>query len=114
MLVYVVQPTGLPFVKIGFTGSPDLRHRLCGLQDGCPVQLKVLRFIPHFDRRDEAELLLRFKAHRSAGGREWFHFVPEIRAWLDALPTVPRSVEMRYQAEVVRCAREEAWARAGL
>ncbi|WP_374655237.1 GIY-YIG nuclease family protein [Phenylobacterium sp.] len=77
--VYFVQARTLRLVKIGF--AADAGDRLRTLRVGSPDELCLLGWIYSDDaRRLEADIHVRFAAHRSHG--EWFQPAPELLAFI--------------------------------
>jgi len=68
-------------IKIGYTDGNtylDVKKRRSRLQTGNPEGLRILRIIKG-TRWTERHLKQRYKKQRySEGGREWFHFHPEM------------------------------------
>jgi hypothetical protein len=78
-LVYFLSTGDPGVVKIGY--SANFAHRLRALRTASPVDPQV-HLTMHGDKRLEAELRNRFKAHHIR--REWFRFSPEIKAFIGA------------------------------
>jgi hypothetical protein len=81
-MIYFAQDSGTFEIKIGHTGSAA-EARVKALQTGNPRPIKILAVIEGA-ASDEADLHRRFAPHRVAG--EWFRPVPELLAFLLALP----------------------------
>lgn len=75
--IYVIQ--FMEFIKIGF--SDDLLQRICAVQAGLPLGIKVHQLIEGKKRADEAKLHRNFAAYRTRG--EWFRFEGVLRFWVE-------------------------------
>ena len=78
--VYIIEAEGLARVKIGWSG--DLPRRLAALRNMSPVDLSVV-WTRRAIQELEFELHRRFRAHRIWPRKEWFHFAPAIRTFVD-------------------------------
>jgi hypothetical protein len=79
-VIYVIQPEGLDFVKIGQTR--DLYPRLSGIQTGSPFELRIL-FVLLGGLDLEGEIHNKLQCHRQRG--EWFVLSDFVRGYLDEL-----------------------------
>lgn len=88
-VIYVIQPEGLDFVKVGQTR--DLYPRLSTIQTGCPYELRIL-FVLLDDGATEARIHRKLDEHLERG--EWFRLNEAVRAHLAEL----RSAAIDYDA----------------
>lgn len=79
-VIYVIQPDGLEFVKIGQTR--DLYPRLSVIQTGCPFDLRIL-FVLLGDSDLEGRIHNALDDHRHRG--EWFALNDHVHAYLESL-----------------------------
>lgn len=76
--VYFVQGGPEALIKIGT--STDVATRVRGLQNSCPVPIRLLAVMPG-GQRTEAALHRRWQAHRTHG--EWFYPAASILEFID-------------------------------
>lgn len=79
--VYFIEAVGLGRVKIGKAVDPD--NRICQLQTGSPVPLRLLGKTPG-GHPLERKLHEEFHGARIDGG-EWFHLTKELRSYIEGL-----------------------------
>lgn len=78
-VVYFLLCEGLDAVKVGKT--KNLKARIAQLQTGCAERLRLLGWVPGYTRQEKA-LHQYFSRYRLVG--EWFHFVGDLRRYVEA------------------------------
>ncbi len=86
--VYILQPEGFNFVKIGYTRG-DVMARLLALEAGCPFRLQIACWFAG-DAITERSLHKHFQKHHLR--REWFHLVPEIADFVSRVNVVTAGI----------------------
>ena len=76
--LYFIQAGSGGFVKIGWSNKPE--GRLPTLQCGNPIQLTIVRTVPHAGRKAEAWAHRKFAEFWVRG--EWFRFTEEMLSWI--------------------------------
>lgn len=85
-MIYFIQPTGEPFVKIGYSKS-KVSERLKCLQTANHRKL-ILLASAHGTVAQERGLHFQLRAHRLHG--EWFHLTQEVQALADTVKKARR------------------------